>query len=156
MWVFQERSEIMRLKSKYAIILYAVLGFIFLSFGIFFYYFYSGTDQEKIGFLVVFVIVSLVMFFTSIYHVFRYIDVDGNMIVSTGFKKIDIDLNDISVIEVKPQYENTNGFYNILRTQHVKVIIKTKSKTIVFRYVGKINEPFWEELRKRVKVKLTD
>ena len=145
----------MRLKSKYAIILYAILGLIFLSFGIFFYYVYSGTNQEKTGFLVVFAIISLVMFLTSIYHVFRYIDVNENMTVSKGFKKIVIGLNEISVIEVKAQYENTNGFYNILRTQHIKVIIKTKSKVIVFRYLGN-NDSFWEELRKRVKVKLID
>lgn len=145
----------MRLKSKYAIILYAILGLIFLSLGIFFYYVYSGTNQEKTGFLVVFAIISLVMFLTSIYHVFRYIDVNENMTVSKWFKKIVIGLNEISVIEVKAQYENTNGFYNILRTQHIKVIIKTKSKVIVFRYLGN-NDSFWDELRKRVKVKLID
>lgn len=151
--ISQERSEIMRLKSKYAIILYALLGLIFLSFGVFFYYVHSGTTQEKTGFLVVFAITSLMMFLTAIYHVFRYIDVTENITVNKGFNKTVIDLNDISVIEVNPRYENTNGFYNILRTQHVKVIIKTKRKAIVFRYVGKINGSFWEELGKRVKVR---
>ncbi len=144
----------MRLKSRYAIILYAFLGLISLSFGIFFYYVYSGTAQEKVGFLVVFVSVSLVMFLTSIYHSFRYIDVNENITVNKGFKKVVIGLNEVSVIEVKSQYENTNGFYNILRTQHVKVIIKSKSKVIVFRYVGKIYGSCWEELGKRVKVRL--
>lgn len=119
--------------------------------------FYEADELSKIIISAIFLIISFFCLIISIYyHGFKSIGYNASDFELESFTiKFKINLNDINYVELyNPEYTNTNGLYNPIRFQINKVrIICKNGKIAKFKYLGDMQETFWNNLSKIVRVK---
>ncbi|WP_025725255.1 hypothetical protein [Acholeplasma granularum] len=142
----------MKLTNKYASKFYFIFFVIFLFFALFIFFLYSGKYEDKIILLSIFSLISFLLLIIAIINLSMFIKITDKIIVNKIFKTTILDFEDIKIIELKTEYPHRGGIYTAIGLKFNKVLIETKSKKYVYKYVGNQNSKFWMEVKKNVRV----